>query len=92
MKVSWVRHYWRLQLLYNRSKTLLYRRGSSDVIKKALEGAKEARAELIKSENKISDQSIVAAVLQMYYKEIDKSTTSYWFLRWRKIKLWRSER
>ncbi len=28
---------------------------------------------MLKSENKISDQNIVAAVLMMYYKDIDKA-------------------
>src|SRR5689334_6040908 len=51
----------------------IVQKGSSDAIKKALESAKEARAELLKSENKTSDQNIVAAVLQMYYKDIDKA-------------------
>jgi hypothetical protein len=51
----------------------IVQKGSTDVIKKALEGAKEQRAELIKSENKASDQNIVAAALQMYYKEVDKA-------------------
>jgi hypothetical protein len=53
--------------------TAIVQKGSSDVIKKALEGAKEHRAEFIKSENKTSDQNIVAAALQMYYKEVDKA-------------------
>jgi hypothetical protein len=51
----------------------IVQKGSSEVIKKVLEGAKEARAELLKSENKASDQNIVAAVLQMYYKDVDKA-------------------
>jgi hypothetical protein len=51
----------------------IVQKGSSDVIKKALDGAKEKRTEFLKSENKTSDQNIVAAVLQMYYKEIDKA-------------------
>ncbi|HEY8895111.1 MAG TPA: S46 family peptidase, partial [Niastella sp.] len=51
----------------------IVKKGSSADIKKALEGAKEARAELLKSENKASDQNIVAAVLMMYYNDIDKS-------------------
>ena len=51
----------------------MVKKGSSADIKKALEAAKEARAELVKSENKISDQNIVAAVLLMYYQDIDKS-------------------
>ena len=51
----------------------IVKKGGSADIKKALEAAKEARAEMIKSENKISDQNIVAAVLLMYYQDIDKS-------------------
>lgn len=51
----------------------LVRKGSSADIKKAMDAAKEARKEFIKSENRSSDQNIVAAVLMMYYNEIDKS-------------------
>lgn len=51
----------------------IVKKGSSEAIKKALDGAKEARAEFLKSENKTSDQNIVAAVLQMYYKDVDKA-------------------
>jgi hypothetical protein len=51
----------------------IVKKGGSADIKKALEAAKEARAEVLKSENKTSDQNIVAAVLMMYYKDIDKS-------------------
>jgi len=51
----------------------MVKKGGSDAIKKALEAAKEARAEMIKGENRASDQNIVAAVLQMYYNDIDKS-------------------
>ncbi|HUP12453.1 MAG TPA: S46 family peptidase, partial [Niastella sp.] len=51
----------------------IVKKGGSEDIKKALDGAKEARAELLKSENKASDQNIVAAVLQMYYKDVDKA-------------------
>ncbi|MCS3798049.1 S46 family peptidase [Niastella sp. OAS944] len=51
----------------------IVQKGSSEAIKKALESAKEARTELMKSENKASDQNIVAAVLQMYYKDVDKA-------------------
>jgi hypothetical protein len=38
-----------------------------------MEAAKEARTEMLKGENKASDQNIVAAVLMMYYTDIDKS-------------------
>ncbi len=48
------------------------KKGSSADIKKAIDAAKEARAAFIKSENKASDQNIVAAVLMMYYEDIDK--------------------
>ena len=47
--------------------------GKSSDIQKAIEAAKEARAEFIKSENKVSDQQIVGSVLYMYYNDIDKS-------------------
>jgi hypothetical protein len=51
----------------------IVKKGGSADIKKALDGAKEARAELLKGENKPSDQNIVATVLMMYYNDIDKS-------------------
>ncbi|OQP45692.1 S46 family peptidase [Niastella populi] len=51
----------------------IVKKGSTADIKKALEAAKDHRAELLKNENKASDQQIVAAVLQMYYKDIDKA-------------------
>jgi hypothetical protein len=51
----------------------IVKKGSTEDIRKALDGAKEARAELIKSENKPSDQNIVATVLMMYYNDVDKS-------------------
>ncbi|MEO5594191.1 MAG: S46 family peptidase [Chitinophagaceae bacterium] len=47
--------------------------GSSADIKKAIDAADKARTTFIKSENKASDQNIVAAVLMMYYTGIDKS-------------------
>lgn len=49
------------------------KKGSSADIKKAVDAAKEARAAFLKSENKPSDQNIVAAILMMYYEDIDKS-------------------
>jgi hypothetical protein len=51
----------------------LVKKGSSADVRKAVDAAKEMRAEFIKSENRASDQNIVAAVLMMYYNEIDKS-------------------
>lgn len=51
----------------------IVKKGSSADIKKAVDAAKEARANFLKSENKISDQNIVATVLMMYYNDIDKS-------------------
>jgi hypothetical protein len=51
----------------------LVRKGSSADIKKAVDAAKESRKEFIKSENRASDQNILAMVLMMYYNEIDKS-------------------
>jgi hypothetical protein len=49
------------------------KKGSSADIKKAVDAAKEARANFLKSENKISDQQIVATVLMMFYNDVDKS-------------------
>lgn len=46
---------------------------STDAIKKAVAAATEARQEFLKSENRPSDQNIVAAVLQMYYNDIPKN-------------------
>lgn len=43
---------------------------STDAIKKAVEAASKQRQNLLKAENKPSDMNIVAAVLQMYYKDI----------------------
>ena len=45
---------------------------SSADIRKAIDAANQAREEFMKSENKPSDQNILAAVLQMYYNEVDK--------------------
>jgi hypothetical protein len=47
--------------------------GSSTDIKKTLESANESRTEFMKGENKTSDQNILAAVLQMYYNNVDHS-------------------
>jgi hypothetical protein len=47
--------------------------GGSAAIQKALQAANEARSEFIKSENIPSDRNIVAAVMEMYYNEIDKN-------------------
>lgn len=43
---------------------------SSAEIKRAVDAATEQRKNFLKSENKPSDQNIVAAVLEMYYKDI----------------------
>jgi len=51
----------------------IVKKGSTTDINKAMEAAKEARTEMLKGENKASDQNIVAAVLMMYYNDIDKS-------------------
>lgn len=45
---------------------------SSADIRNAIDAANQAREEFMKSENKPSDQNILAAVLQMYYNEVDK--------------------
>ena len=42
-------------------------------IQKALEAASVARQRFLKSENKTSDQNILATMTQLYYTEIDKS-------------------
>jgi hypothetical protein len=51
----------------------IVKKGSSADIKKAVEAAAAARADLLKSENKLSDQSIVAMALMMFYEDVDKS-------------------
>ena len=52
----------------------LVRQGMSSAdIRKALQSADESRKEFIKNENKASDQNILAAVLQMYYNNVDRS-------------------
>ena len=45
---------------------------SSADIKKAVDAANTARQNFLKSHNRASDQNIVAAVLQMYYKDVPK--------------------
>jgi Peptidase S46 len=42
-------------------------------VKKAAEAANQARKGFLESENKISDQKILAATTKMYYEDIDKS-------------------
>ncbi|MFT3826464.1 MAG: S46 family peptidase [Chitinophagaceae bacterium] len=51
----------------------IVKKGSSADIKKAIDAAKEARANFLKAENKPSDQNIVAAAVMMFYEDIDKS-------------------
>lgn len=51
----------------------IVKKGSSADIKKAVEAAKAARTNFLESENKVSDQNIVAKVLMMFYNDIDKS-------------------
>jgi len=51
----------------------IVKKGSSADIAKAVEAAKEARAEFLKSENKVSDQNILGTALKMYYTDIDKN-------------------
>lgn len=51
----------------------IVKKGSSADIKKAVDAAKTARANFLESENKVSDQNIVAKVLMMFYNDIDKS-------------------
>ena len=45
---------------------------STDAIQSAVAAASKSRQNFLKSENKTSDQNIVAMVLQMYYNEIPK--------------------
>jgi hypothetical protein len=47
--------------------------GGTDAIKKAIEAAKKARADFLKSENKPSDQQILAQALMLFYNDIDKA-------------------
>lgn len=42
-------------------------------VKKAAENAKKARKGFLESENKISDQKILAATTKMYYEDVDQS-------------------
>jgi hypothetical protein len=42
-------------------------------IQKALRTASEARQKFLTSENRVSDQNILAAITQLYYSDIDKS-------------------
>jgi hypothetical protein len=51
----------------------LVKSGKSADIKKAVDAASSARQKFIKSENKPSDQKILASVLMMFYNDIDKS-------------------
>ena len=45
---------------------------STDAIQRAVAAGNRARQNFLKSENKTSDQNIIAAVLQMYYNDIPK--------------------
>ncbi|HUQ67103.1 MAG TPA: S46 family peptidase [Flavitalea sp.] len=51
----------------------IVKKGSSSDIKKAVDAATESRKAFLKTENKISDQKIVAAVLKMFYEDVDKN-------------------
>lgn len=52
----------------------MVKQGTTSVdIKRAVEAADKMREEFLKSENKVSDQNIVAAVLMKFYNEIDKN-------------------
>jgi hypothetical protein len=46
---------------------------NSTDIKNAVQSADKARTEFLKSENKASDQNIIAGALMMFYTDIDKS-------------------
>ncbi len=49
----------------------LMKNTSSAEIKKALEAVSENRKAFLESEDKVSDEKIVAAVLQMFYEQVD---------------------
>jgi hypothetical protein len=51
----------------------IVKQGSSSAIKAAVAAADESRQEFLKSHNLPSDRNIVAAVLEMFYNEVDKS-------------------
>ncbi|MGB8191970.1 MAG: S46 family peptidase [Chitinophagaceae bacterium] len=51
----------------------IVKQGASAAIRNAVQAADESRTEFMKSENIPSDRNILAAVLEMYYNEIDKS-------------------
>jgi hypothetical protein len=51
----------------------MVKQGGTDAIKKAIEAAKKARADFLKSENKPSDQQILAQALMLFYNDIDKA-------------------
>lgn len=51
----------------------IVKKGSSADIKAAIQSASEARTEWLKSENRVSDQNILGAVLRMFYTDIDKN-------------------
>jgi hypothetical protein len=51
----------------------IVKQGGSAGISRAVAAADEARKEFMKNENIPSDRNILAAVLEMYYNEVDKS-------------------
>ena len=56
-----------------RVENAIVQKGSSTDISKAIAAVSEARAELLKTENKTSDQNIVANALWLFYNDIDKN-------------------
>ena len=51
----------------------MVKQGSSADIKRAIEAASESRKSFLASENKVSDQNILASALMMYFNEVDKT-------------------
>lgn len=51
----------------------IVKKGGSADIQRAIASAKEMREEFLKSENRVSDENILAAVLQMFYNDVDKN-------------------
>ncbi len=51
----------------------IVKQGGTTAIKSAVDAANKARDNFLKEENKASDQNILAAVLMLYYTDIDKS-------------------
>lgn len=55
---------------------------TQEEISKAIEATKTVRNNFIKGENVVSDQNILAAVVQMFYTDVDKSQQPAAFYKW----------